>query len=236
NIYIKNPNFIHPIIIKNPLAHSNISPYGHIKNVIITKVEYDYLKMNNIPIEIIDAILIEHKNEYPYHDLMHFLFNSRLKYIKDNPSLADLYKLISNSQYGIKYELTDVYKENADGEIEWLGYRAGDLFNPIEASYITSIIRTYLSEISYNRILNGGEIYLNMTDSIFYNGEVTLDVFSERKTLGKFDMPKEVTDVIILGAGRYEYYDEFKRKYTIKNRGFSISNKERSFYTQFNLN
>ena len=181
NIYIKNPDFIHPLIVKNPIAYSNISPFGYINNVIITKVEYDYLIKNNIPVKIIDAILIEHENEYPYYDLVHFLFNSRLNYIIDNLSLADLFKTISNSLYGIKFELTDIYKENEDGEIEWLGYRAGDFFNPIEASYITAIIRTYLSKVSYNIIKNGGEVYLNMTDSIFYNGDVTLDVFSERK-------------------------------------------------------
>lgn len=236
NIYIKNPNFIHPIIVKNPIAYSNISPFGYIQNVIITKVEYDYLIKNNIPVTIIDALLIEHENEKPYYDLMHLLFNKRLEYMKSNLSLADLYKLISNSQYGIKYELTDIYKENDDGEIEWRGYRAGDFFNPIEASYITAIIRTYLSEVSYNIIQNGGEVFLNMTDSIFYDGEVTLDVFSERKTLGKFDIPKEIRDVIILGAGRYEYYDEVKNKFTIKNRGFTVNAKEKSFYTQYNLN
>lgn len=236
NIYIKDPDFIHPILVKNPVAYSNVSPYGHIKNVIITKVEYDYLIRNNIPIEILDVILIEHENEYPYKNLMHTLFNKRLEYMKSNPSMADLYKTISNSQYGIKYELTDIYEENESGEIEWLGYRAGDFFNPIEASYITAIIRTYLSQVSYNIIKNGGEVYLNMTDSIFYNGKVTLDVFSETKTLGKFDMPKEIRDVIILGAGRYEYFDEAKNKFTIKNRGFNVSDKEKSFYTQYNLN
>src|SRR5690606_5468919 len=159
NIYIKNPNFIHPIIVKNPIAYSNISPYGYIQNVIITKIEYDYLMKNDIPVKIIDAILIEHENEYPYYELMHSLFNKRLEYMKSNPSLADLYKTISNSQYGIKYELTDEYRENENGEIEWLGYRAGDFFNPIEASYITAIIRTYLSEVSYNIVLDGGEVF-----------------------------------------------------------------------------
>lgn len=236
NIYIKNSDFIHPIIIKNPIAYSNISPYGHLKDVIITKIEYDYLIKNNIPVKIINAILIEHENEYPYHDLVHFLFNNRLKKMKKNPSLAELFKTISNSLYGIKYELTDIYKENDKSEIEWLGYRAGDFFNPIEASYITAIIRTYLSKVSYDIIKNGGEIYLNMTDSIFFSGSVTLDVFSKIKTLGKFDMPKIIKDVIILGAGRYEYYDEIKDRYTIKNRGFSVSNKENSFYSQYNLN
>ena len=32
-----------------------------------------------------------------------------------------------------------------------------------------------------------GEVFLNMTDSIIYNGKVTLPVFSEKKILGKFE-------------------------------------------------
>src|SRR5690606_40285998 len=38
DIIINNENFIHPVIIKNPINHSNISPYGYIENVIITKI------------------------------------------------------------------------------------------------------------------------------------------------------------------------------------------------------
>src|SRR5690606_18262449 len=34
----------------------------------------------------------------------------------------------------------------------------------------------------------------------------------------------------------YEYYDEIKNKYTIKNRGFNVSNKDNSFYSQYDLN
>src|SRR5690606_16924733 len=84
NIIVKNPDFIHPVIVKNPIAYSNISPFGYINDVIITKVEYDYLVKNDIPIKIIDAILIEHENEYPYYELMHSLFNKRLEYMKSN--------------------------------------------------------------------------------------------------------------------------------------------------------
>src|SRR5690606_12139625 len=43
NVYIKDPDFIHPIIVRNPIAYSNLSPYGYIQDVIITKLEYDYL-------------------------------------------------------------------------------------------------------------------------------------------------------------------------------------------------
>ena len=74
-----------------------------------------------------------------------------------------------------------------------------------------------------------------MTDSIIFNGEITLDVFSKEKTLGKFELPTEINDVIILGAGRYEYKEEFTDKYVIKNRGFSVERKDKSFYSDYDI-
>lgn len=235
DIIINNENFIHPIIVKNPINQANISPYGYIENVIITKIEYDYLIENGVEVIVKDFYGIEHiDNVYPYKNLVNHLFENRMKYRKTNISVSDMFKTIINSLYGITYELTDIYEEKGD-EIIWKGYRAGDFFNPVIASYITAIIRTYLSKVSYNIIQNGGDVYLNMTDSIIYNGDITLDVFSEKKVLGKFEKPTEIRDIIILGAGRYEYREEFGDKYVIKNRGFSVKRKDRSFYSNFNL-
>lgn len=236
DVYIDDPEFIHPLIVKSPINISNLSPYGYIKDIVITKPEYEYLIENGVKVNVKDGFAIEHvEGVYPYKNLVDFLFESRLKN-EDNPSLADLFKTIINSLYGITFELNDIYEETDNGDIEWLGFRAGDFFNPAIASYITAIIRTYLSKVSYNIIKNGGEVYLNMTDSIIYNGDVTLDVFSDVKTLGKFDPPEEIEKVIILGAGRYEYRDVLNKKYTIKSRGFSVSIKDKSFYSDFDLN
>ena len=235
DIIINNENFIHPVIVKNPINHSNISPYGYIENVVITKIEYDYLLENGINVIVKDYYGIEHiDNIYPYKNLVYHLFENRLKYRESNISVSEMFKTIINSLYGITFELTDVYKES-DDDIYWSGYRAGDFFNPVIASYITAFIRTYLSKVSYNIIKNGGEVYLNMTDSIIYNGNVTLDVFSDKKELGKFENPTEIKDIIILGAGRYEYREEFNNKYVIKNRGFNVSRKDKSFYSDFDL-
>ena len=235
DIIINNENFIHPVIVKNPINHSNISPYGYIENVVITKMEYDYLLENGINVIVKDYYGIEHiDNIYPYRNLVYHLFENRLKYRESNISVSEMFKTIINSLYGITFELTDVFKES-DDDIYWTGYRAGDFFNPVIASYITAYIRTYLSRVSYNIVKNGGEVFLNMTDSIIYNGEVTLDVFSDKKELGKFETPTEIRDIIILGAGRYEYRDEFTNKYVIKNRGFSVSRKDKSFYSDFDL-
>lgn len=233
HINIKDKDLIHPVIVENPINKSNISPYGYM-DTYITKIEYDYLRKKGVEINVIDYYAIEHKNEYPYKDIIDTLFNERLRYEKSNPSLSQMYKIILNSMYGITYELTDEYTE-IDDKIEWIGYRSGDYFNPVVASYITSFTRTYLSDVSHNIRLNGGEICLNMTDSVIYNGECTLDVFSDQKILGKFDNPTPIKDVYILGAGRYEYKEEFTNKFTIKNRGFSVSVKDKSFYSTLDL-
>jgi hypothetical protein len=232
-IEINDKNLIHPVIVENPINKSNISPYGHIEAT-ITKLEYDYLIKKGCKIKIIDYYAIQHLPIYPYKNIVDTLFNERLKYKKDNPSLSQMYKIILNSLYGITYELTDMYTM-IDEKIEWDGYRAGDYFNPVVASYITAFTRTYLSEVSHDIILNGGKVFLNMTDSIIYDGTCNLDVFDKNKVLGKFECPQLIKDVYILGAGRYEYRNDFNQKYTIKNRGFNVSVKDQSFYGNIDL-
>jgi len=232
-IEIKDKNLIHPVIVENPINRSNISPYGYF-TTIITKLSYDYLIKKGCRVKVIDFYAVEHENEYPYKDIIMNLFNERLKYKKSNPSLSQMYKIILNSMYGITYELTDMYT-NIDEVIEWEGYRAGDYFEPLIASYITDFTRTYLSEVSDDILLNGGEVLLNMTDSIIYTGHTNLDVFSNEKVLGKFELPTLIKDIYILGSGRYEFKDEFKDTYTIKNRGFSVSVKDKSFYSGLKL-
>ena len=234
-IEITDRELIHPVIVENPINKSNISPYGYMECV-ITKIEYDYLISKGVKINVIDYIGIEHIDIYPYKEIVDELFNNRLETRKTNPSLSQMYKIILNSLYGITYELTDIYKLTNDENIEWLGYRAGDFFNPIIASYITAITRTKLSEVSHDIILNGGKVYLNMTDSIIYEGNVDLKYCSEKKILGTFEMPTDIENCMILGAGRYEYMDSFSKKYTIKSRGFSVSVKDKAFYSNLKLN
>ena len=235
DIIIKDSKLVHPLIVENPLNHSNISPWGYIENIIITKPEYDYMLKKGCEIIVHDYIGCEHINEYPYKNLVNDLFMKRMiaKYQK-NHGLEQLYKTILNSLYGITFELTDLYAIK-NNHIEWQGYRAGDYFNPVIASYITGETRTYLSDVSHNIIENGGEIYLNMTDSIIYNGQISLDVFSDKKTLGKFESPSPIKNIMILGAGRYEYQNEFDEKWTIKSRGFTVSVKDKSFYSELDL-
>ena len=125
----------------------------------------------NIPIDVIDFIAVGHNNDIkPYEKLITTLINGR--YNTTNVSKADLYKTIVNSLYGLTYELTPIYEINKDGKIELIGYRAGDYFNPIIASYITAMTRSDLSNVDNHILNNGGELIFNMTDSIMYRGKL----------------------------------------------------------------
>src|SRR5690554_4973117 len=239
NVYIPKSEFIHPLIVQSPISPVNISPQGYLQNIIITKPEYEYLlkykNKYNLKIEVIDYIAIDHENRFIFKNLVHDLFNKRLKYKNEgNNVLADLIKTIINSLYGITYELTPIYEINDDEDIEKTGLRAGDFFNPVFASYITAKTRCLLSDASMNIIENGGKIYLHMTDSIIYNGTLDEKYYKEEKTLGYFEKPEKINDVIILGAGRYEYRKN--GKYIIKNRGFHINDRTESFYSKFDIN
>ena len=238
NVYIPKSEFIHPLIVQSPISPTNISPQGYLKDIVITKSEFDYLmkykNKYNLEIEVIDYIAIEHNSKLIFRNLIYDLFHKRLGYKSNgNNALADLVKTIINSLYGITYELTPIY-ELLDDEIAKTGLRAGDFFNPIFASYITAKTRGLLSDASMNIIENGGKIYLHMTDSIIFDGKLDERYYKEEKTLGYFEKPEKINDVIILGAGRYEY--KKGGKYVIKNRGFHVDNRTESFYSKFDIN
>src|SRR5690606_17960791 len=123
NVFIPKSEFIHPLIVQSPISPVNISPQGYLQNIIITKPEYEYLlkykNKYNLKIEVIDYIAIEHENRSIFKNLVHDLFNKRLKYKNEgNNVLADLTKTIINSVYGITYELTPIYEINDDEDIE----------------------------------------------------------------------------------------------------------------------
>jgi hypothetical protein len=88
------------------------------------------------------------------------------------------------------------------------GYRAGEFFNPIFATYITAMTRIKLASASVAIEDNGGKVIALMTDSITWEGNPNMlpeSFWKEEKTLGYFEKPEVVTDIISLGAGRYGF-------------------------------
>lgn len=131
-------------------------------------------------------------------------------------------KIAANSAYGILYEAVDTYEEIED--IERVGYRAGEFFNPIYATIITSRTRLKLARAAAAIEEAGGKVILLMTDSVLYEGTIDMlpsNMWTEKKTLGYFEKPEAVTDIVCLGSGRYEYKKE-NLKYVSKRRGLSV--------------
>lgn len=146
-------------------------------------------------------------------------------------------KRIGNSFYGILFEATILHNENEDtGLAEKIGYRAGEFWNPLWATFITSRTRIILSKACIEIEKNGGQPILLMTDSITWKGKKTdlpermILPFGEsgvkvEKTLGYFESPDEINDIICFGSGRYGFNKVGKKgkiKYISKRRGMII--------------
>ncbi len=233
NLYIKESSetFSTPFIIKNPLDnHSNLNAYGYLKEIVLTREEYKFVldNLDKIDIEYIDHFYITSNNELMiYTDIIDILFKKRLEYKKAKLiSLDNLAKTIINSLYGITYELNELY--NNDLEIE--GYKAGDFFNSVIASHITAGTRVKIAKMNNEILKRGGEVLLNMTDSIMYSNADVSDLTYKEKILGTFEFAEEITDVIVLGSGRYEYMKDLK--YVYRTRGFTAKTSGNSYYKE----
>lgn len=88
------------------------------------------------------------------------------------------------------------------------GYRAGEFWNPLYAAIITAQTRILMSKAANAIEENGGQPIILMTDSITWKGNK--DMLPEKyvrheKTLGYFETPEKVKDIICLGSGRYGF-------------------------------
>lgn len=133
-------------------------------------------------------------------------------------------KRIIASYYGIEFEAVDTY-EMFDNIVYRAGYRGGEFLNPLYSSIITDRVRLQLSRCANHIEKNGGKVILLMTDSIIWNGNFDLlpkEEWRETKTLGFFEKPEAIYNIVCLGSGRYEYSNS-KGKFTAKKRGLNVS-------------
>jgi len=157
------------------------------------------------------------------------LFDNRMELYKKGDLRERLIKTMMVSGYGVAYEAIMTYlMENA--EILAQGFRAGEFFNDLSAGRITMGTRLMNYNACRDIIENGGEIVSIMTDGIVVIGELdTLppEYWKEEKTLGYYEKPEEIRNIINLGAGRYEYSKFNKKtglydKFVAKTRGLQI--------------
>jgi hypothetical protein len=140
----------------------------------------------------------------------------------DSEHPADIIKEIDSLYRG---EKTTTYenKKYIDA-VERSGYRAGEFFNPLYAAIITSRTRLLIAKNATAIEKRGGKVILIMTDSIFWTGKpdmINADDVRELKTVGYFEKPTKVRDLVCLGSGRYSFKDEKGDHITSKNRGLN---------------
>jgi len=158
--------------------------------------------------------------------------NLRKEFLQQGNSSQYIAKIAANSLYGILFEAVDTFveypikKENKINlVVERNGYRAGEFWNPIYASIITSETRLLMSKAATSIEQKGGKVILMMTDSLFWTGHADMipkEYVKEEKTLGYFEKVDHVKDIVCLGSGRYGYRAN-KGYYVAKRRGLNAS-------------
>lgn len=126
-------------------------------------------------------------------------------------------KIAANAMYGKTWEAIPFYEND-----EQVGYCAGQRFNPVYATYITSITRTLMSYAAARIEDSGGKVMLLMTDSILWQGDfnnLPRELWRDEKTPGYFEKPDEVYDCMVAATGLYQY--EGAKGITQKTRGYA---------------
>ena len=214
----------HPLTIKHPLhLETNIRAIGEYR-ASYTLEERDFLVSLGATFTNEVWYNIETKGELsPLAEVTRDFVDLRAKLRAEGNTAQFMAKISMNSIYGILYEAVDTYVEVGDKTAKD-GYRAGEFFNPIYATIITSRTRLTISKACHSIVKNGGKPILVMTDSIFWQGSEDMlpsDLWRETKTLGYFEKPDKVNDIVCLGSGRYGYTND--KGYTqSKRRGLNI--------------
>lgn len=218
----------HPVTVKHPTNKStNIRAVGeYIASYTIE--ERDYLLTVGATFENETWYNIETKGILsPLAECCMTFYNLRMKLRKEKNTAQFMAKIAMNSLYGILFEAVDTYEEITQ-EVERCGFRAGEFFNPIYASIITSRTRIKLAKAG-QAIENKNSLpILIMTDSIAWKGkfeDLPSYMWTEDKTLGYFEKPKLIKNMLCLGSGRYQYEDTDGKKQT-KQRGLNVTPEE----------
>lgn len=214
----------HPLTVKHPIHHeTNIRAVGEYR-ASYTIEERDFLLALGTTFKNEVWYNIKTKGKLsPLAEVTKGFVDLRTRLRAEGNSAQYMAKIAMNSIYGILYEAVDTYIE-LDGETLRDGYRAGEFFNPIYATMITSRTRITISKACHEIKRHGGQPILVMTDSIFWNGRKNMlpeTLWKEKKTLGYFEKPDHVTDLVCLGSGRYGYTSE-EGYIQAKKRGLNV--------------
>ena len=213
----------HPLTVKHWFhLDTNIRPIGDFRASYLIE-ERDFLERLGSTFDNEEWIQIRTKGKLsPLADVARQFYDLRMKLIQEKDSAQYMAKIAMNSLYGIEFEAVDTYVEEEEDVVRD-GYRAGEFFNPIYASIITAKTRIKISEACQAIKRAGGQPILVMTDSIFWTGSPDMlpsTMWKEKKTLGFFETPSTVSDLVCLGSGRYGYKSD-KGYMLAKKRGLN---------------
>ena len=227
----------HPITIKHfEYKDTNIRPTGIFKAT-YTKDERDFVKSigGKFTNEEWTAVITKGEKSV-LADVTMKLINLRTKLLKEGKLAEGGVKRTVNSIYGIEFEAVNIH-EDIEGTPTRVGYRAGEFWQPLYATIITSRTRIIMASACHEIAKVGGKPILLMTDSITWEGnksDLPVDLkfswgasgIKKVKTLGYFEEPDEIKDIICFGSGRYGF-KTFNKKtntwyYTNKKRGLNI--------------
>ena len=216
----------HPITIKHDiLKDTNIRAVGEFR-ASYTLEERDYCLSLGAKFEKEEWFNIKTSGKLsPLAEAVRFFLETRTKLIALKDSAEYTAKTCANSIYGILYEAIKTYLLEQEDVIR-SGYRAGEFNNSLYATIITSGVRILISKGANAIKKAGGQPSVIMTDSIFWKGTADMlpkELWREKKTLGYFEKPEKINNMICLGAGRYEYYISNGNKYKGKKRGLNIT-------------
>jgi hypothetical protein len=214
----------HPLTVKHPInKDTNIRAVGNYRASYSIE-ERDYLIQYGAKFDNEKWYNFETKGILsPLAEVEEHLLDLRTYFIKIKNTAQYIAKKSANSGYGILFEAVDTYEEDNDDVVR-AGYRAGEFFNPLYASIITSRTRILISKATKRIKEAGGEPILIMTDSIFWKGKAEMlpkEFYKEEKTVGYFEAPEKVSNIVCLGSGRYSYTSK-DGEMTSKKRGLNI--------------
>lgn len=207
-IHIKD-DLRHPVAVQR--KGINLYPAGKIRRV-ITGPEYDFLVLHGSRVKIEKGWHIYCHTEAPYlyRDAIDYLYAKKAELKgSDNQVSYQLCKILMNSFYGkamqlIEQILDEIKEQVLTGSLppeeippEAKYWKAGRLWCPVYASYITAMVRVMLCELAQKNI---DVVAAAATDSLITTAPIELTL---GKSLGEWSLEVEGEGVII-GSGVYD--------------------------------
>lgn len=215
---------------------------------IFEEFEMVYLQSKTAIKEILEYVEINVKgNLNPFSKVIDKIFKERQIAIKKGDvNKSYILKLVLNSIYGLTLETHaqteinyDTDSERAEDKILFKGQKTGGYYNPFYGLYINAMARIRLIEAKKIITVNGGEVVQELTDALIWSGvpEMLPENFPsllrrfdgleqnghrQKKILGFFEEPKQLTEGVSLGVGFYEYKNP-NGIYTTKTMGIELS-------------